>query len=128
MNAVLALYDRRREFGRFLPGLAVVSAIAFLALLLRKVPGLSMLSPLVLAVLAGMTLGHVYRLPARCQAGIGFAGRHILRLAIVLLGLQLSAVQILAIVLDGFVIIICVVAITFVAIIRLGALLGVDAR
>jgi uncharacterized integral membrane protein (TIGR00698 family) len=128
MNAVLALFDRRREFGQFLPGLAVVSALAFLALVLRMLPGLSMLSPLILAVLAGMTLGHVYRLPARCQAGIGFAGRHILRFAIVLLGLQLSAVQILAIGLDGVVIIVCVVAITFIAIVRLGALLGVDAR
>lgn len=128
MDAVLALFDRGRDFQRFVPGLAVVSALAIFSIILRQLPGLSMLSPLILAVLTGMTLGHLYRLPRAFQAGIGFAGRRILRLAIVLLGFQLSAGQILAVGLDGLAIVICAVAITFIAMLRLGALLGVDAR
>lgn len=128
MDAVFALFFQRGQFGRLLPGLTVVCAIAVLATLLRRLPGLSMLSPLMLAVLAGMAIGHLYRLPARCQPGIAFAGRHILRLAIVLLGMQLSVTQILAIGFEGILIVVCVVATTFIAIVWMGALLGVDAR
>ncbi|ARP98232.1 YeiH family protein [Pseudorhodoplanes sinuspersici] len=128
MDAVLTLFDGRSAFGRLLPGLAIVVAVAVLAMLLRLLPGLSMFSPLMLAVLIGVALGHLYHPPPRCLPGIGFAGRRILRLAIVLLGLQLSATQLLAIGLDGFVIATCVVAITFIAVAWMGPLLGVDAR
>ncbi len=87
-----------------------------------------MFSPLMLAVLIGMVLRYLYPQPSRFLPGIGFAGRHILRFAIVLLGLQLSTTQILAIGLEGIVIVVCVVATTFIAIAWMGALLSVDPR
>jgi len=128
MEAVLTLFNGRRAFGRLLPGLTIVIVIAILAAMLRRVPGLSMLSPLMLAVLVGMLLGHLYSLPPRCLPGIGFAGRRILRFAIVLLGLQLSATQVLAIGIDGILIVTFVVTTTYMVITRIGAGLGVDAR
>jgi uncharacterized integral membrane protein (TIGR00698 family) len=126
MNAVLSLFGGRSAFQQLLPGLTVVLAVAAIAMLLRRAPGLSMVSPLMLAVLAGMALGHLYPPPSRCLPGIGFAGRRILRFAIVLLGLQLSASQVVAIGLDGILIVGAVVAITFTAIALLGQLLGVS--
>lgn len=128
MDAVLALLGRSSAVGRLLPGLSIVAAIAILATVLQRLPGLSMLSPLMFAVLVGMALSHLCRLPARCQPGTGFAGRAVLRFAIVLLGFQLSTTQILAIGFDGIAIVACVVAITFVAMVGMGSLLGVDAR
>lgn len=128
MEAVLRRFGGRTAFVRLLPGLAIVLAIAVLATMLRRVPGLSMLSPLMLAVLVGMALGHLYSPPPPCLPGIGFAGRRILRFAIVLLGLQLSASQIIEIGLDGILIVTCVVATTYIVITWLGARLEVDAR
>lgn len=128
MDAVFALLGRSSAVGRLLPGLAIVAAIAILATVLRRIPGLSMLSPLMLAVLVGMALGHLCRLPPKCQPGAGFAGRTVLRFAIVLLGFQLSAAQILAIGIDGIAIVACVVTTNFIAIVWMGSLLGVDAR
>lgn len=73
-------------------------------------------------------LADLCRLPPRCQPGVGFAGRTVLRFAIVLLGFQLSATQILAIGVGGIAIVGCVVAIIFAAMVGMGSLLGVDAR
>lgn len=128
MEAVLRRFGGRTAFVRLLPGLAIVLAIAVLATMLSSVRGLSMLSPLMLAVLVGMALGHLYPPPPPCLPGIGFAGRRILRFAIVLLGLQLSASQIIEIGLDGILIVTCVVATTYIVITWIGARLEVDAR
>lgn len=128
MNASLTLLGRRGAFRRLLPGLTLVLAVAAIAMMLRRVPALSMVSPLMLAVLVGMVIGHLYPPPSRCLPGISFAGRRVLRFAIVLLGLQLNATQIIAIGLDGILIAGAVVATTFTAIACMGALLGVDAR
>lgn len=119
---------RGRAIGQLFPGLAIVFAIAVVAIMLQRLPGLSMLSPLMLAVMVGMAFGHICRLPAQCQAGIGFSGRRILRFAVVLLGLHLSVKQILAIGVDGVAIGAFVVASGFAAIVWIGSLIGVDAR
>ena len=128
METVLRLFDGRRALGRLLPGLTIVLSVAVLATMMRRVPGLSILSPLMLAVLIGMVLGHLYPPPPRYLPGIAFAGRRILRFAIVLLGLQLSATQIVAIGVEGVLIVACVVTTTFIFITWMGARLGVDSR
>jgi uncharacterized membrane protein YadS len=47
-------------------------------------------------VLIGMIIGNAYVLLSLFQPGISFAGRRVLRFAIVLLGFQISAMQIAA--------------------------------
>lgn len=128
MSAVLALLGKGKVAGRWLPGLALTLAIAVIALLLREIPGLSVLTPLSLAVLLGITIGNACALPASVQAGVVFAGRRILRLAIMLLGFQLSAMQIVAVGLDSLFIVGSVVAITFITTCWMGSLLGVDRK
>jgi uncharacterized integral membrane protein (TIGR00698 family) len=128
MDAVLALFGRPKGVASLFPGLALVTTIALLAILLRRVPGLSILSPLMVAVLIGMVLGNIWRLPSAFAAGTAFAGRRVLRFAIVLLGFQLSVTQIVAIGLNSFLIVIAVVAVTFASIGWMGRLFGVDEK
>lgn len=127
MNEMVSLFKRRGGLSQLIPGLSVVLIIAASAMLLRRFPGLSTLSPLIIAVSIGILLGHIYSLPASCQTGVAFASRRLLRFAIVLLGFQLSASQIAAIGLEGIATVVVVVAVTFIAVGWLGKVLGVDA-
>jgi uncharacterized integral membrane protein (TIGR00698 family) len=76
-----------------LPGVALTAALALAALLLQRLAFLRGLSPLILALGLGMALRNAAGLPAVCRAGVAFALRRLLRLAVVLLGLQLSLRQ-----------------------------------
>ncbi len=127
MNAMVSLFHRGGGLAQLIPGLCVVLIIAACAMLLRGIPGLSTLSPLIIAVSMGILLGHICSLPATCQPGLAFAGRRLLRFAIVLLGFQLTASQIGAIGLEGIASVVIVVAVTFIATGLLGKVLGVDA-
>lgn len=70
------------------PGLAVAGLAAAVALGVgRLVPAFS---PLLVAVLLGVAAGNAARLPARWRPGLSTASTRLLRLGIVLLGLQLS--------------------------------------
>lgn len=75
-------------------GLALSLGVAAVAVLLqRAVPGVS---PLLVAVLAGAVLSNVRTVPASLGPGLHVASRRLLRLGIVLLGLQLSLGDIVA--------------------------------
>jgi uncharacterized integral membrane protein (TIGR00698 family) len=76
--------------GRLLPGLVLSATLALSALLLRQVPFLQGLSPLILALGLGMALRNTAGLPAVCKSGVAFSLRRVLRFAVMLLGLQLS--------------------------------------
>ncbi|MGD9923024.1 MAG: YeiH family protein [Pseudorhodoplanes sp.] len=121
----LAIRDGLRQLW---PGVSLAVVIAIAAFSVRQLPSLSVLTPLSVAVLIGMAIGNGLVLPARMNPGVGFAARHVLRFAIVLLGFQLSATQIAAFGMDGAIIVIAVVAIVFIATGWLGSLLGVDAK
>ena len=71
-------------------GLLLTIAIAAAAFVLRLIPGVGVLSPLILAVVIGMACNATIGLPVWARAGIAFVLRRILRFAIVLLGLQLT--------------------------------------
>ena len=76
------------------PGLFLTALIAGIAFGLRSLPGLSILSPMILAILIGIAFQNVVGTPVRALAGVKFSIRRLLRLGIVLLGLQLTANQI----------------------------------
>src|SRR5690606_38889953 len=79
------------------PGLILTIAIAALAFALRAIPGLSLASPMMLAIAIGMVVNATVGTPVVIRAGIVFVLRRILRLAIILLGLQLTIAQIFAV-------------------------------
>jgi uncharacterized integral membrane protein (TIGR00698 family) len=67
----------------------------------------------VIAVVLGALISNLGFLPKACRIGLGFSARNLLRLGIVLLGLQLSFSQIRELGVPGLALVIIVVAITF---------------
>jgi len=78
------------------------------------------------AILLGIAIRNTTGVPAAMQPGIRFAMRRVLRLAIVLLGFQISMSQILQVGGPGFSIIVACLACTFLFTLWLGRRLGVD--
>src|SRR5690242_559970 len=110
------------------PGLLLTMAIAGLAYVLRKVPGIDTFSPMILAILLGILFHNIVGTPARAKGGVVFSLRRILRLAIILLGLQLTASQVVEVGGAGIAIIVVTLVATFTVTKALGRLLGVDRK
>ena len=111
-----------------LVGLALVTGIAFLATGLQQLPGLGLFSPLILAVLLGILVKNTVGVPKICQPGIVFSLKRILRLAIILMGLQLSLLQLIQVGPIGLMIVAATVGSTFVFTCWLGRQLGVSRK
>lgn len=116
------------RFGQVLPGLALATAIAATAFALRSLPGVSLLSPMILAIVIGIALHNLVGTPVRARAGVKFALRPVLRFAIILLGLQLTATQVAEVGATGIGIIALVLLATFVFTVRCGRWLGVEPK
>lgn len=111
-----------------MPGLLLTAAIAAAAFSLRALPGVSALSPMILSILIGIVFHNVVSTPAVAKAGVAFSLRRILRLAIILLGLQLTAQQVIAVGGAGIAVIAVTLLSTFVFTTYMGRLLGVDRK
>jgi uncharacterized integral membrane protein (TIGR00698 family) len=120
--------DRLSRIAAPLPGLALTAGIAGLAFALRQLPGIGILSPLILAILLGMTFHNVVGTPRFAKAGVTFSLRRILRFAIILLGLQLTVTQVISVGGAGIGIIIATLIGTFGFTVWLGRCLGVDGK
>ncbi len=110
------------------PGLFLTAAIAALAFELREVPGVGTFSPMILAIVIGMAFHNIVGTPRRAKAGVTFSLRRILRLAIILLGFQLTAQQIVEVGPIGFAIIVATLVATFAFTTWLGHTIGVDRK
>jgi uncharacterized integral membrane protein (TIGR00698 family) len=110
------------------PGLALTAAIAAMAFALRQISFVSVLSPIILSIALGMTLRNLTGVPALAQPGITLSMRRILRFAIVLLGLQLTASQLVEVGATGIAIIALTLVATFLFTVQLGRLIGVDRK
>lgn len=113
---------------RLVPGLILTSGLALLATSLQRLSGLSILSPLILAVLLGVLVKNTIGTPSIYHPGITFSLKRILRLAIILLGLQLNFTQVFAIGPIGFVIVVITLVSTFIFTCWLGRCLGVERK
>jgi uncharacterized integral membrane protein (TIGR00698 family) len=108
------------------PGLMLVAFVTIMAFAARLVSGATVFSPMILAIIAGMLFHNVVGTPHRAKAGVTFAMRPLLRLAIILLGLQLTAAQMAAVGYSGIVVIVLTLAATFLFTTWLGRVLGVE--
>ena len=117
--------DRLREWA---PGLLLGAAVAASAFGLRStgLPGVTDLSPLMLAILIGMGVRNFLGRPEAARSGLAFALRAPLRFGIVLLGLQVTLGEILGIGWAGLALLAFALASTFVVTLWLGARMGVD--
>ena len=110
------------------PGLVLTAGVAALAIALREIPGMTILSPMILATLIGMVFHNVVGTPAWATPGVKFSLKRILRLGIILLGLQLMASQVVQVGLLGGAVIAATLLSTFVFTKWLGRVLGVDRK
>jgi uncharacterized integral membrane protein (TIGR00698 family) len=109
-----------------LPGLALTCTVAGAAYGVRRIPGMDSFSPMIIAILLGMALHNTIGTPALARAGVVFSLKRLLRLAIVLLGLQLTAQQVAAVGATGMTIIVVTLLSTFLVTKALGRLFGVE--
>ncbi|WP_446720771.1 YeiH family protein [Mesorhizobium sp. L-8-3] len=109
-----------------LPGVVLSAMAAAVAFSLRELPGIAVFSPMILAVIAGMVFSNVVGMPAQAKAGVAFCQRSLLRLAIVLLGFQLTIGQVTSIGAAGIGVVALTLVATFLFTVFLGRLIGVE--
>ncbi|WP_237685038.1 YeiH family protein [Szabonella alba] len=114
--------------GSILPGLALALGLALLALALQRAAGIPGLGPMILGVGLGIVLRTCAGPIPQTGPGLRFAMRRLLRLGIVLLGLQVTVAQVAAVGLGGLVAITLTLALTFVVTRAVGRAMGVDGR
>ncbi|TWB69263.1 putative integral membrane protein (TIGR00698 family) [Nitrospirillum amazonense] len=112
---------------RLVPGLVYCLIPAAAGLALHRVPALGLFSPMILAVVVGIALRSAVGLPRVTQAGVTFVLKRLLRIAVALLGLQLTAAQVAAVGPTGVAIIALSLVATFVFTKTVGRWLGVPA-
>jgi len=110
------------------PGLLLTSSIAAAAFGLHALPGISALSPMILSIFIGIAFHNFVRTPTWAKPGVAFSLRRILRLGIILLGLQLTAQQVVAVGGAGLAVIVITLICTFLVTTWVGRLLSVNAR
>lgn len=112
-----------RSIARLAPGAVFALAGAVLGIALHEV--LSLLSALVVAVVIGMVAGNTGLIRPAMQPGLAFAGRHLLRAGVVVVGFRLSAGDLGDLGWPGAIAVMVTVAVTFVGMQWLGRKLGV---
>lgn len=110
------------------PGIVLVVMIAGCAFSARNLPGLTAFSPMILAVVVGMIFSNVVGTPTNTKVGIVFSQRRLLRLAIVLLGFQLTLGLVASIGLAGIGIVVLALVSTFLFTVTVGRVIGVDRK
>lgn len=110
------------------PGLLLTGAIAAIAFALRLLPGFGNLSPMILSIAIGVGVQNIVGTPRRAAPGVAFSLRRVLRVAIVLLGLQLTVAQLIEVGAPGLALIAVCITATLTFTVWLGGLLGVDRR
>ena len=123
-----AIDPRGNRITALLPGLLLVGAITVAAYGLRQLPGVALFSPMILAILLGIVFHNTVSTPLRAKAGVQFSMRRLLRIAIVLLGLQLTFTQVAEVGGRGMAIIASTLVATFLFTRWLGARLGVERK
>ncbi|MCG2623122.1 putative sulfate exporter family transporter [Arthrobacter sp. I2-34] len=108
---------------RFVPGLAACAVAAAAALsAARLLPGFS---PLLIAILLGVTWRNLAGVPASWTAGVQVSSKKLLRTGIVLLGLQLSLSEILGLGAGALLVVVAAVGVTFATTLWIGRALGI---
>ncbi len=110
------------------PGLFLTGLIALVAFALREIPGVSTFSPMILAIIIGIAFHNILGTPRRAKAGVTFTLKRVLRLAIILLGLQLTANQVAEVGGTGIAVILATLIATFLFTKWLGHIIGVERK
>jgi uncharacterized integral membrane protein (TIGR00698 family) len=123
-----AAESRWRHAARIAPGLLLAMALAGAAFALHCLPGIGSFSPMIISILLGIGFHNLIGTPARARAGVVFSLKRLLRLAIILLGLQLTVKQIATVGLAGLAVVAASLVATFVVTIWAARLTGVEPK
>ncbi|MDA9421304.1 membrane protein [Bradyrhizobium sp. CCBAU 53380] len=110
------------------PGVALAATIAVVANMMRSIPAVATFSPMILAIAIGMAVRNLAGTPALARAGISFSMRRLLRLAIVLLGFQITLTQLATVGTKGILIVAGTLVATFGFTLAAGRALGVERK
>jgi uncharacterized integral membrane protein (TIGR00698 family) len=111
-----------------LPGLLLTSVLAASAYGLRQLPGMATFSPMILAIMIGIAFHNLVGTPVIAAPGVAFSLKRLLRIAIILLGMQLTIAQVIEVGGRGIGIIAATLLATFAFTVWMGKLLGVDRK
>lgn len=114
--------DLRGAWKARVPGLAVTGAAVAIAWAVAAAE--PVISPLTCAVVLGAVAANLRLLPAWARPGLGFAGKRLMRIGIVLLGLRLALGDVVALGWRTLAATLVVVAATFLGTWRLGRRMG----
>lgn len=104
-----------KKHSSFIKGILITLFISVLASMIAKLPLLSVLGQLVIAILIGMGWKASIGIPVQLMIGVSFASKKLLRVGIILLGMKLNLVDIYQ---AGFsVFLIAVINVTFTLIV-----------
>jgi uncharacterized integral membrane protein (TIGR00698 family) len=78
----------------FMLGIGITLVIAIAAKLLVKLPFLSIMGQLVIAILIGILWRAIFGMPTQAASGITFSNKKLLRIGIILLGMRLNLIEI----------------------------------
>ncbi|BDI28265.1 membrane protein [Capsulimonas corticalis] len=109
-------------------GMVLAAAVALAAIGLHALPRVGIFSALILSIVLGMAVGNTVAIPEAWRPGIQFSLKRVLRLAIILLGLQLSFTQVGQIGVRGMAVVAGSLLGTFLFTVWLGARLGVERK
>jgi uncharacterized integral membrane protein (TIGR00698 family) len=123
------------DFPTLLPGLLVVSVLAWLSIRLSNYIGINLMgfkkspvSAVMMAILLGMIIGNVIPLPGWLKPGLQFSVKKVLRLGIILLGIGLSVFDVFRIGALGVPIVVLCIAFALFFTTRLNKWLNLPAR
>jgi uncharacterized integral membrane protein (TIGR00698 family) len=117
-----------KEPARLAPGVLLAGGIAALSLAASTYVFAGAVSPLFLAMAVGIGFNNLVGTPAAAVPGLKFCLRRILRLAVMLLGLQLTMAQVVEVRWTGIAIIASALTATFLFTLWLGRVLGVERK
>lgn len=110
-----------------LPGLVLAGLVTGAAFGLHRLPGIALVSPIMIAMVLGLLFRGMFGLPEEARPGIAIVSKRLLRIAVALLGLQITWTEIAAIGPTGLSILAAGLASTFVVTLWLGRRMGIDA-
>lgn len=113
---------------RYIPGIALPTGIALFALCVQEVTHSPLLSPLMLSTIVGIAIRCLAGPMRNTLPGIGFMTKRVSRLAIVLLGTQISLSQLAELGYRGAAIVVAVLIATFLATDWVGRAMGVNPK
>lgn len=118
--------DQASLYARMMPGITLVLIITAAAYGIRALPLVSALSPMIGAIVVGILFANITTVPSNATLGISLVGKRMLRIAVALLGLQLTLSQVFEIGLAGMLGLAILVAGTYAATLLLARVMGVE--